>query len=747
MTTIGSAAFPYVSLFDAYTVSTTVPQVPALIDKVTLGPSRSGISYDTLSRIREFDAGNNRLLNVLRPIDDTEDALIALRNDVSSLRQLADDALTLKTSPTTTTPPPMTPFTPQPIEARTTVPLDQNSPVDGAIAGMRLSISADNGEDFIFTFQNGTTTWGEVIASLNAAEIGVRGRFEAGTDGTRLVLESANGKTGFRLNGTSSRQVVDDLVGISSRYDGEYAAAKFTDGVGSAGTGGAGPQGLTFGSGGALVTAGTGDFEAGSVLRFIGSDGVPRQWGTLTGASMRQAMLDINAMRGSVVAEMTADGRLRLRDTQGGDVGTGRAQGSFAPGSPLALQRLVDAPPQPSLAPDAIAARASAQLDRDSRVSGATNGMRFSITADNGNSFTYTFGMDADTVTWGQVADALALADIGVRIRFDENQIGSPRLSIHSVDDRLGFRINGISSRQVMDDLFGISSPYDGPFRAEMFADGAEWPAVGLAAKEHGMTFGRGAAVKTLGPAQTISAGSSITFIDGDGIQRSWSASGSSTSPISLIEDIKGLRSSVTAELAADGSLRLRSLDGRPITILEQTGDFAAETGVMHFVENRPAPDVPLERNAQEQLASMGRVINNRIANLTSTLAGLAYSNNVAFNEILATTSTLGAATPGDNWATSEEAILTTRDGIVSALDQINLTLAQLTDRLSTLTAMEERYREIGVDLKNFAVEILDSYLSWEEARDMAQGIRQKLTQATSNMGSDQARDFLLLLG
>ncbi len=150
-----------------------------------------------------------------------------------SLRQLSEDALALKTAPPTTPPTtPPTSFTPQPIEARTTVTISESTLVEGASAGMRLSISADNGEDFIFTFANSTTSWGEVAASLNAAEIGVRARFETGADGSRLVLESTNGKTGFRINGTSSQQVVDDLVGITSPYDGGYAAAKFTDGAG-----------------------------------------------------------------------------------------------------------------------------------------------------------------------------------------------------------------------------------------------------------------------------------------------------------------------------------------------------------------------------------------------------------------------------------------------------------------------------------------------------------------------------------
>jgi hypothetical protein len=136
-----------------------------------------------------------------------------------------------------------------------------------------------------------------------------------------------------------------------------------------------------------------------------------------------------------------------------------------------------------------------------------------------------------------------------------------------------------------------------------------------------------------------------------------------------------------------------------------------------------------------------------RSARKCSLLSGVACGNNVAINEVMTTVNTLNAATPWDNWANSEDMITATRDNVVSALGQVDQTLAQLTDRLSTLTAMEASYREIGNDLKNFAVEMLDSYLSWEEARDMAEGIRKKLTKATSTMGNEQAHDFLLLLG
>lgn len=749
MTTIGATAFPYVSIFDPNTIATAVPEVPTLIENVTQSPNRSRVSYSTLNRMREFDETNNRLTSYLDPIEATETGLGSLRGEIAELHRLANEALTLKSTPGgQPAPQPATAVAASPVLARSTVTIGETSLVEGATAGMRFSISADNGEDFLFTFANATTTWGEVVSRLNAAEIGVRARFDRSDGEPRLVLESTNGRTGFRINGATSRQVIDDLIGFVSPYDGAYNAAKFSDGAeASQVVGGLGPQGMTFGSGGSVVTGGQETTIAqGSLIRFIGSDGVPRQWVAQAPSSLRLAMLEINAMRGSVIAEITEAGRLRLRDSQGGDVSIGNATGSFAASGGMAFAREVEPPPQPGLPPDAIAARSSAQISRDTLVSGAGNGMRLSISTDSGANFTYTFGMDGGT-TWGQVADALTLADIGIRMRFDENQIGSPRMTIYSVDDRTGFRLDGTSSRQVVDDLFGLASPYDGAFRPDMFADGAEWPLVGVEAKEHGMTFGRGGALRSSGPVQTLSAGSSITFIDGDGIRRHWSASGSNTSPITMIEEIKAMRSGVVAEIGADGSLRLRASDGRKVEIVEATGDFDATDGPLRFVEAVMAPTDPPELTSDERIASIGRVLNNRIAGLGNQLASVVYTNNVMPSEILTSVAILNSATPWDGWAGNPDLITATRDAIGSALAGVDQIIAQLTDRLTILREMESEYRELGSELKNFAIEMLESYLSWDEARSMAEEIREKLTETTATMTSEQARDFLLLLG
>lgn len=750
MTTITNSQIPYISIFDAYTVANTVPQTADLIENVTASPDRSKVSVGVLSRLREFDAANNRLSTYLQPIDATETGLESLRAEVVALQALAEEALALRTAPAPQAPAD-TPASPaaRAIEARSSTSIDETTLINGAGEGMRLSISADNGEDFTFTLPAGPTTWGQVAEAINAADFGVRARFDrSGSDGPRLVLESADGRTGFRLNGSSSAQVVDDLGALTSPYDGAYAAAKFTDGIGSGvQAGNAGPQGLTFGAGGSLLTGAEGTIAAGSSLRFVGADGVPRRWTATADTSLRSMMLDINAMRGSVVAELTAERRLRLRDTQGGDVTLGAATGSFAAAGPLAFARDVTAPPQPGLPADAIAARPNAQIDRDTLVSGAQNGMRFSITSDSGANFTYTFGMDADTITWGQVADALNLADIGVKMRFDENQIGSPRLTLYAVDDATGFRLDGASSRQVVDDLFGLASPYDGPFQASMFVDGARMRTVGVDATEHGMTFGRGGAVKAIAATKTLPVGSSVTFTDGDGIRRHWSASGSNTSVITFIEDIKAMNGDVAAEFATDGSLRLRSKSGRDITVLEGTGAFDTAEGPQRFERALPPPATAADPTTAQKITSLGRVLNARLSALSGQFTSLAYLGNVAPNELFTSASALNAAMPWAEWASSEAMITATRDALTGVLGTVDATTARLTDRLTTLHSMETSYRDLGEDLKNFAVEMLDSYLSWEEARDLASEIKTKLAQTTASMGPDQARDLMLLLG
>ncbi|MGL5448611.1 MAG: hypothetical protein ACRDBL_14985 [Rhabdaerophilum sp.] len=753
MSTISFYSVPYISIAPQIDIQTTTPITPDLLRGVTESPDRSRVPNEFLEQLREFDAPNNRLLQFLRPVEDAENALELSSSELQELKTLADQALALSrqnsTGPTGPTINPATSL--PPIVARTSTRIEESTLVDGAVPGARISISSDNGEDFVFTFGANPTSWGEVLAELNAAEIGVKGRIDRSNPAEpRLVLESADGKTGFRINGSSSQQVVDDLVGITSSYDGEYAAAKFVDGAAMPRlVNGRGPSGLTFGAGGSLLSTGTDSvIAAGSSLRFSGSDGIVRNWTASATSSVRQFALDINAMRGSVVADVTADGRLRLRDTQGGAVSIGRATGSFeAQSGAMRLAADVAPPPQPGLDPKSIAARPTSYIERETVVSGAGNGMRLSLTTDSGQNFTFTFGMSASTTSWGEVADALDAANIGLKMRFDENLIGSPRMTLYSTDGKSGFRIDGTSSRQVVDDLFGIVSPYDGAFSAQKFADGANRPVVGLAAKEQGMTFGIGASYQSRGIAGPISVGSSISFIDSDGITRSWRASGSNTSPLAFMQEIRGFGSNVMAEYTSEQKIRLRSTDGTELRILSATGDFDPALGSMSMVAHVAAPVEPAPRSTSEQIASIGRILNYRMTQISGRMSQVAYTYGLDAEAVTQISSNLDSTRPSLGWGSNQGSIEATRAAIVEAIPQTDNMIALMNDRLALLRRMENDYRELGSDLKNFAVEMLDSYLTWDSAKSMASQIQSKLADKTSSLSPDQARDLLLLLG
>lgn len=566
----------------------------------------------------------------------------------------------------------------------------------------------------------------------------------SGPDGPRLVLESTDGKTGFRIDGSSSWAVVDDLVGLVSPYDGPLAAAQFTDG---APLGGRLPGGLTFGNGGSLLSETVGDtIAAGSSLRFTGSDGLLRRWTATTETTLRQFALDVNAMRGSVVAEIKSDGRLRLRDTAQGQVSIGASTGSFDTNSgALKLKADIAAPYLPGLDPNWVAARPTGYLSRDSVVSGAANGMRLSLTTDRGSNFTFTFGMAANSTTWGEIADKLNEAGIGLKMRFDENHIGSSRMTLYSENGNMGFRIDGTSSRDVVDDLFGIESPYDGAFKPELFARGQEWPRVGMEAPEQGMTFGIGGALRTRGPARSISMGSSLTFVDGDGIQREWLSTGTSTSPITFIDDIQQMRANVRAELTPDRNLRLRSGDGREIKIVSGTGDFDPEIGEMAFITVVPPPPIPPPFTKTEKVDAVGRIIGDRMDNLASSLSSIANTYGLDNTAIIGLVTALNINRPTENWTL--DAIQATRTAIARTGTSTKTLLDQARDRLGILRQMESDYRELGNDLKTFAIRMLESYLTWDEAKTMASSIQTKLSSKTASLTEDQARDLLLLLG
>lgn len=214
-------------------------------------------------------------------------------------------------------------------------------------------------------------------------------------------------------------------------------------------------------------------------------------------------------------------------------------------------------------------------------VTGAVIGSRLSITSDGGRNFTYTF--NSTTVTWGEIANALNAANIGVQADFVQvGAAGQYNLVFRSSNDK-DFTFDGTSDENVMDDLAGLTSPNgQGFFPANIFANGIALPG----GAETGFTVGYGGQVVGnagggVTGATAVAAGSSMVFVDGLGTYRTLTY-GAATTVSQVMTDINALGAGIKAELVNQSGgaggplqLRLRNLNGGDMKIVSASGDFA----------------------------------------------------------------------------------------------------------------------------------------------------------------------------
>jgi flagellin len=283
------------------------------------------MSETMLSRSDNLNRVNNNISTALKTLESTDLALKQVRNLLQQMNTMASDALNAGSTPT--------------IQATSTANIADTTTINGGTTGHRFSITSDNGKNFTYTVNgtNGATTWGQVAQALNNANIGVTMRFQVNGTGSQIILEATDGKTGFTIDGSSSQQVVDDLVGINSGYDGTFAASRFVNGTSTpTGFGGSNPAGLRFGTGGAVSTASTfagSSVAAGSSLTFLGADGVARTWSTTTVKNLDSVIAEINAMNAGIRAEFVQAGtgqqRIALRNLQGNAITILNGTGDF----------------------------------------------------------------------------------------------------------------------------------------------------------------------------------------------------------------------------------------------------------------------------------------------------------------------------------------------------------------------------------------------------------------------------------
>lgn len=290
------------------------------------------MSETMLSRSANLNRVNNNISTALKTLESTDVALKQVRNLLQQMNTMASQALNAGSQTT--------------VQATSTANIGETTAIAGASAGMRLSVTSDNGKNFTYTLTGatGATNWGQVAQALNNANIGVTMRFEVNGTGSRIFLESTDGKTGFTIDGATSQQVIDDLTGINSGYDGSYAASRFINSTNlPTGIGGSTPYGLRFGTGGAVSTASTfsaSSVAAGTSLTFLGADGVARTWSTTTAKNIDAVLSEINAMNAGVKAEFVQSGtgqfRIALRNLEGNAITVLNGTGAFDSVSGLA---------------------------------------------------------------------------------------------------------------------------------------------------------------------------------------------------------------------------------------------------------------------------------------------------------------------------------------------------------------------------------------------------------------------------
>ncbi|MCA3623429.1 MAG: hypothetical protein IOC52_04535 [Methylobacterium sp.] len=283
------------------------------------------MSERMLNRSENLNRVNNNIKTALDSLESTDKTLSHISKLIGQMNNLAYKAQNSGGLPT--------------VQATSTANITESTGV-ATPAGTRLSITSDNGKNFTYTFTgaSGSTNWGQVQNALNNANIGVQIDFVPdGSSGSRIVIKSTDRTTGFTIDGASSREVVDDLTGISSGYDGAYNATRFAIGTTApTGFGGSTPMGLRFGVGGAVNTASNftaSSVAAGTSLTFLGADGTARTWATTSVKNIDAVVAEINAMNSGVKAEFTQSGtgqfRIALRNLEGGMVTVLNGTGHF----------------------------------------------------------------------------------------------------------------------------------------------------------------------------------------------------------------------------------------------------------------------------------------------------------------------------------------------------------------------------------------------------------------------------------
>lgn len=417
------------------------------------------------------------------------------------------------------------------------------------------------------------------------------------------------------------------------------------------------------------------------------------------------------------------------------------------------------------------AVTSTAPLNANSLVTGVSVGSIFSITSDSGRTFTYNF--NSTSVTWGEVANALNVSNIGVQADFVPGSVaGTTNIRFRSVNDK-DFSFDAITDQNVMDDLAGITTPTGQVFSPNnLFANGVALPAAG----ETGFTVSYGGNVTAnagggVTLATAVPAGSSIVIEDGNGQFRTLNY-GAATTVGQFINDVNSLGAGIKAELVNQSGgaggplqLRLRNMNGGNMKIVAANGGFAA-AGVLGMPGVTTGYAAPLSLNYALRLA-YGQQYDAIIENIDALARNnpvpdgrnLLQGENIAVmldefsstplrlsGVMLTASSYLTMSQPGATWA---------NDGLLanSAIQvrQAETNLLALQTQFATFnTYIRSRYdlnRSYISETKTQGDEIVAADTSEESASLLALQTRQQFAVEALSISNQSQQALLRLLG
>ncbi len=408
-------------------------------------------------------------------------------------------------------------------------------------------------------------------------------------------------------------------------------------------------------------------------------------------------------------------------------------------------------------------------IQETTALGGVAVNHRLSITADDGKNFTFTVGA-AGTANWGMVANALSAANIGVELKFDT---ATSTMTLRSQNGKTGFKIDGSSSQEVVDDLVGLTSPYQGAYAASAFVAGSASSPTHSAAKAYGLSFGAGGAVRSIGAVANsgVSSGSSISFLGSDGVARTWS-SPAATNADSVVSGINGMNAGVVAEFVTGGFLQLRRTDGGVMTIVGGDGSFNningparfnATAGASPVVTGNPVStgtnnDRRLELGNQYESykTEISNIINNNVVQAgRNLLKGEGMSvilNEFAANPIsiqgvnTSVTGNLNLVAVGTGWNNT-----TTIQTSLGQAQTAQLTIDAISSGFGTYSSfIKERYdlnREFATDMKTLGDDLVAADVAEESAKLTALQTQQQFAVQAFSAGTQNAQSLLRLLG